>query len=752
MPPGAARASTGSRRRPGMPPRMPVGAPPAPRPPTKDSDWMRLAGPQPLLPSLPGAATSSAAAEDLFSMPTSRVRQDAANWVANEGSAWSNFAHSTLTGRPLGAYEEAYSLGLRLAPAAVEDRMGVVRPPPMPRQAGVAARDAMSRDLTVPMPVPPQGKRSAYPPSPRTLKLHGAGTRGTPLTQTVEDHPEALMDIIYAERRGPQIGEVTDMRLVPHEYRMNRQIKGTTRTARVLRRTGLGQTTKYRDEVLYGMQSSAMTVQKKQYMRKLAAERIQRAWRAWYKYCRENADWMTTTWICATMIQAKWRSYHVRRKKKDRAATKIQSLGRGHNDRRRLLRARAAVTIQRFAVGMITRRQLRKLCRTAVKMQSLIRGFVARRRVKRKLAFMMKTALTIQCAVRRMIAKRRVRERRRARQLERARQKAATDIQRHHRGIKGRERYENSKQQYIRQQREFQAASKLQAMARRDAAIKEVDLRRARKLEQMNKAATFVRKMWLGAHARHKYKNLLEDFAAHEKNIINMQRHARGFLVRLRMWREATRMEEELWGALEIQRLWRGYKGRVAFENKYEEVWRREMAAAWMQRHLRGWLARTRVNRLRRRIARAEFEHARRRFRAIQRVQALIRGVLTRKITHRIRARKVMAAVHLQRIWKGHILRKQLWGQVITLRSTMIQASMRGFLVRNRRFKLIAKVLCIQRTWRRSKRWQTHGVRARARADRQKRKENAALIQSQFRKHREGQEVGRIQQDLLARA
>merc|ERR1719223_1725371 len=119
----------------------------------------------------------------------------------------------------------------------------------------------------------------------------------------------------------------------------------------------------------------------------------------------------------------------------------------------------------------------------------------------------------------------------------------------------------------------------------------------------MTKAATLIRKMWVGAKTRKKYQDLMREFASHEHQIINIQRHARGFLVRLRMWREAIRMEEELWAALEIQRVWRGYLGRVRWEDAYEEVWRREMAAAMIQRNIRGWLSRTRVNRPRRKIA-----------------------------------------------------------------------------------------------------------------------------------------------------
>merc|ERR1719277_1387084 len=177
------------------------------------------------------------------------------------------------------------------------------------------------------------------------------------------------MDIIDADRTGYQ---VANTRQAPNDYRPHRQIKGSTRTARVVRRTGLHNSTTHRDEVLHGVKQSAMSAQKSAYVQKMAAERIQRAWRGYYKYCRENADWMTTTWLCATLIQAKWRSYHVRRLKLDRAANTIQRHMRGHLVRKALQKHRAAVTIQRHAVGMITRKQLRGLHRASVKMQALV--------------------------------------------------------------------------------------------------------------------------------------------------------------------------------------------------------------------------------------------------------------------------------------------------------------------------------------------------------------------------------------------
>jgi hypothetical protein len=274
--------------------------------------------------------------------------------------------------------------------------------------------------------------------------------------------------------------------------------------------------------------------------------------------------------------------------------------------------------------------------------------------------------------------------------------------------------------------------------------MKRVDLIRADKLHAMNKAATFMRKMWLGAKTRKRYAGLVKEFHAHEAHIVTIQRFGRGFLVRLRMWREAIRAEEELWAALEMQRMWRGYKGRARWEEAYEKVWRQEMSAVLIQRHLRGWLARTRVTRTRRKIARAEFDRARRRFRAAQKIQALGRAVIARRVVAARTQRVVGAAVAIQRIARGHALRIRLWNQVIELRATMITANVRGFLVRNRRFRLIAKVICIQRFYIR---WlsKPQAFRAEAFAEMRNRKEQAAKIQAAYRKRAEQKKIGKIQ-------
>lgn len=508
---------------------------------------------------------------------------------------------------------------------------------------------------------------------------------------------QAFKDIIDADCNNHA---VTGARIAIYDCRPNRMIKGTTRTARVVRRTGLSNSFTHRELVSSGRGQAASIAYKSAYEKKMAAERIQRVWRAYYAYCQENQDWMAVSRAAATAIQANWRGYHVRRMKFDQAAVRIQKHARGLRVRRILRRHQAAVTIQRHGIGMATRAKLNRMHNAARKIQSLSRGAAGRRRVRALRARKYAAAVALQCCFRRFRARRHVNEVRKAKQLERSRQKGAMDIQRLFRGHMGRKRAAVFRQAHDEKIQLAAAATLLQSKARQLVASKRAEKLREERFAKMNVAATYIRKIWVGYRTRKRYNALIAYLAQHAPKIIVIQRYARGFLVRSRMWREALRAEEELWAAMEIQRVYRGYRGRAAWEAKYESIWRREMAAASLQRLFRGYFARKRVGLMRRRLARAEFERARQRFFAAQRMQALARGVLSRKVTHQMWRRKVDAAVVIQRVWRGVCLRQRLWRQVCELRAVSIQAVARGFLVRRRRLYCVSLALCVQRTWR----------------------------------------------------
>merc|ERR1719428_249998 len=263
----------------------------------------------------------------------------------------------------------------------------------------------------------------------RNQEQHKKALGKNMMMAALDDNPEALMDLIDADRDSHQTR--SPMRSAPNDYRPNRLIRGSTRTSLVLRRTGMFNSTAHRDQVITN-NNQAQTAKpwKSQYIQKTAAERIQRCWRAWSRYCHEHQDWMTTTRICATMIQARWRSYHVRRQKLDKAAGVIQRHIRGFLVRLVLKRHTAAVTVQRHVVGMLTRKRLWRLNAKAIEMQRLVRGGIARKAVKELVQELTKVVIILQRSVRGFLGKRIAKEQREARNAQRILLRAVIDVQR----------------------------------------------------------------------------------------------------------------------------------------------------------------------------------------------------------------------------------------------------------------------------------------------------------------------------------
>mmetsp|Transcript_22345 Transcript_22345/g.69455 ORF Transcript_22345/g.69455 Transcript_22345/m.69455 type:complete len:926 (-) Transcript_22345:139-2916(-) len=653
------------------------------------------------------------------------VHKEALDWVRSEEMLWASFAQKTLHTDDTMTEREAQALSD--APEAQ-----ALRPQPLTTVALRELPEVHSHEIPRAYDM---GAFRFEAKSPRQL------LKKTQMGQALDSHPEALMDIIEADGDGPS------MRSAPNDFRPNRSMKRSTRTSRVVRRTGVFNSTTHRDRVEADLQKKRANdgaPWKSAHVQKLAAERIQRVWRSWYQYCQENSEWVTITWICATMIQSHWRSYHVRRMRMDGHARTIQRHCRGFLVRNVLKNHTAAVTIQRRVVGMITRKRLKGLHSAASDIQRLVRGGLARKHFKEHHQFKTTVAVTIQKHVRVWLAKRvasKMAQEKRERELMLS---ATLDLQRMYRGWKGRHLAEERRQERERAQREYDAATRLQSALRARRARKRVDELRELRLRDMEKAATFVRKAWLGARTRKKYLQLQREFSSAEDKILTMQRYLRGCMCRLKLWREAVRTEEELWAVVEIQRCWRGYRGRVAWEDRYEQVWRREMSAALLQRNMRGWHARLCVGRMKRKLARAEFERARQRFRAAQKMQALARGVSTRRATDPQRTRARKAATDIQRHARGHALRSRMWKQVVNQRATMITALARGFLVRNRRLRLIATVICIQRAYRR---WLRKGPEHREEHYRRKQLRSAAArkVQRHWRQYAEHREIRRIQ-------
>lgn len=664
----------------------------------------------------------------------SSVQKEASDWANSEEALWATFAHNTLRG-------DSRAGQVELTPLDGDDQSSGPKSPAEEQTLQPSTLRALAlrdmQELNLPVPKTFDMGTFRFQAKPDDIRL-----KKTPLAQALEDHPNALMDIIDAEGEGHK-----NMRYTPNDFRPNRVITRSTRTSRVVRRTGVFNSFAHRDRVgieLEKKRAGAAAPWKSAQMQALAATRIQRVWRAWFQYCQENSEWMTVTWICATMIQSHWRSYHVRRKKMDQYAGQIQRHCRGFLVRRVLHKHTAAVTIQRRVVGMLTRQKLQQLHNAAKTIQRLVRGGLARRRWNTYRAYKVGVVTTIQTHIRVWLAKRRTAKLRADKNYRLTKHKACLDLQRMFRGWKGRQRAEAYRQEWIKVRVEHEAATRIQSAARARAAARIVDEKRKIRLEQMEKAATFLRKVWLGVKTRKKYLSVLAEFEAAQQQVVVLQRFVRGFICRLKLWREAVSAEEELWAAMEIQRRWRGYCGRVRWEHHYEEVWRREMSAAFLQQHVRGWLARVRVGRMKRRLAREEFERARRRYQSARKVQARMRGCLARKSVGALHAKVVKAAVDIQRVARGHMLRRRLWEQVVYQRATMIQAIARGFLVRNRRFQFTAKVILIQRRYRNwfvnDRQWRQAGVE-----EMKIRRTKAKLLQKAFRQYREARDLRLIQ-------
>lgn len=678
------------------------------------------------------------------------VAREAADWANSEEAAWEIFAESALRGTPppqeavasatpaeptVSPSQQPRPQSRELEPLTTIDIGQSVRRLPASTTRALAKIDL--QDLTLPVP-------QAYDMGNFRFQqvLIEQQLKQTPLGQALDDHPEALMDIIDAEGEGQK-----SMRYTPNDFRPNRVIKRSTRTSRVVRRTNNNNSTSHRDRVINDAKrkhTGAATPWKSSQVQAVAAQRIQRVWRAWFEYCQETSEWMTVTWICATMIQSHWRSYHVRRKKMDNFAGNIQRHCRGFLVRCVLNKHTAAVTIQRRVVGMITRGKLAQLHKAANEIERLVRGGLARRHYRDFRAFKVGVVTTIQKHVRVWLARRKVDKLSSDRNVQRTRLKATIDLQRMFRGWKGRQKASAHRQLFMKARLEHEAATKIQSMVRRRLAARRVDALRQQRLDEMERAATFLRKVWLGARTRKRYIVVMEEFRNAEDQVITIQRYIRGFICRLQLWREAVSAEDDLWAVLQIQRRWRGYCGRVKAEDAVELVWRQEFGAAKIQRAARGWMAHVRVDRMKRTIARTEFKRARRRYQSSQQIQALTRGVLSRKVTRARMERVVTAVTHIQRMFRGGYVRSRLWSQAQSQRSVMIQALVRGFLVRSRRYHLLAKVLLIQRRYRK---WCRKPKAYReAQLDKcRNRKRKATIIQRQFRNFSETHKVRLIQ-------
>merc|ERR1719310_1200064 len=412
----------------------------------------------------------------------------------------------------------------------------------------------------------------------------------------------------------------------------------------------------------------------------------------------------------------------------------IQRRVRGVLVRSVLRRNRAAVQIQRHVAGYFCRSQLAGLNGAALDIQRLIRGGLGRIYV-RLLRRQYNMASSIIQSGWRMKVERQIRHARLKQQMNFERQCFLAGIlQRYARGRLGRQRYQRLRMEHFEEMRLYQAATKVQSLVRMDLACRHVAKVRKVKKDKMHKAATHIRKMYLGWIVKKSYVEMREKFLENQVHVVVIQRYVRGFLVRMRIYRHALQAESEQWAAVEMQRMFRGYLGRLRWEHHYELSWNRHMACARIQTAMRRWFARLRVERIRQKALQQKLAAERRRFLGAQRIQKHIRGVLSRARVYQLLRYLYSSAVCMQRMWRGYAQRQRVIKRVFHIRAITIQARARGFLVRNRLYYLNERVEKMQKLYRGFS-TRSEETKAAARKSRVQRYESSVAIQARYREH-----------------
>jgi hypothetical protein len=399
-------------------------------------------------------------------------------------------------------------------------------------------------------------------------------------------------------------------------------------------------------------------------------------------------------------IQARYRTWRVVFRRKRAAAVAIQRHARGFVVRSKKRRDKAATFMQACGIGFIVRQRNKAKAMAAIMIQTRARGVKSRRKVGQLKDDYQKASEATQRAYRGHKGRQRAKQIKEEKMLEEAEQASARAIQRIHRGKTDRMLTEKKRQEKKENDLMVMCALRIQSMFRRLVAYRRVVSMKKDAQEKKFRAATKIGALIKGFLARQVYLRMLNDLSSFPEHVLVVQRYARGFLVRKRMLEQARRAEAELWAANAVQRMYRGYRGRLEWEAKYEETWSREIAGLRLQRAFRGFRARRKIYGLRKQFIRAEFAVAKRVFRAAQQIQARQRGVMSRKRTVDRKANVSGAVLTIQRIFRGHRVRLRLWEAVLDERATRIQSHTRGMIARIRLAQIGYHVRVIQRRGR----------------------------------------------------
>ena len=445
--------------------------------------------------------------------------------------------------------------------------------------------------------------------------------------------------------------------------------------------------------------------------RQLAAVNIQRSWRG---YDQKQRYFLTL--LCTIEIQKVVRGYIVHKQlaRERTAATTIQSVARGKIASTAYKKHGAATRIQAAWRGKFARiayivYQAEKLAATII--QAAWRGFVGHT----DYILTLSDIIIAQKMARRFLA---CKEAAALRQ-----EKAAIDIQRTFRGSQGRSLARQEKAA-INIQRSFRGS---QGRTTANVVRAHLESERARQLAAVN-----IQRSWRGYDQKQRYWLTL--FCT-----IEIQKVARGFVARGQLVREhaaATTIQSVTRGkiastaykkhgaATRIQAAWRGKFARIAYiVYQAEKLAAMLIQAAWRgfvihtdyiltlsdiivaQKTARRFLACKEATALRQEKAAIDIQRTfrgsqgrslARQEKAAINIQRSFRGSQGRTIANHVRTQRArqLAAVSIQRVWRGYDQRKRYWFALEC--SLRIQKLSRGYIVREQLVREHAAATTIQ--------------------------------------------------------
>ena len=238
------------------------------------------------------------------------------------------------------------------------------------------------------------------------------------------------------------------------------------------------------------------------FLQNLAARRIQRYFRTWRWWWKQNAQRILAWRKAALKIQRAWRTMLMRLHYQHLAATELQRYARGIYTRNFLRKSRAATVIQARIVGYQTRAKLCKLRSVAIAIQRVARGHQSRVSTIRMYTKATKAAVRIQCAIRNYLARRELRKREAARDFAIGTERSTRLVQRWFRGVNGRVVAKQVREERRQRLQELAAVTHIQSCYRRKRAFAKADRARNEWYRKKEHMATKIQAVFAGYMTR----------------------------------------------------------------------------------------------------------------------------------------------------------------------------------------------------------------------------------------------------------